>query len=289
MLLLFVVCFELFFLSGWIYSPILILSVTALELLSTVMFSKDFDKIKNSLLTEKVNAQKLKPKVIFYFCGPKGAEYQLKMWLPYVEKLELPFIVVLRDYHHYEAVKSFTNAPVLLCNYVSEVDDIVFESVELVLYANNSAKNTQMVRFNDLIHIQLLHGDSDKSPSYSPVSKLYDKLFVSGKAAIDRYSQHNVKIPNDSFELIGRPQLDSLSKDNIDSKKRKTIVYAPTWRGDFSDSNYSSLYNGDQIVKSIISAGYNVIVKLHPYTNRDVELVKVAAKIKNIVDSVSDK
>jgi hypothetical protein len=49
------------------------------------------------------------------------------------------------------------------------------ESAELVFYANNGQQNRRMIAENPgRKHIQLLHGDSDKSPSYSPLTKNYD-------------------------------------------------------------------------------------------------------------------
>lgn len=263
------------------------LLILLIETISLGLVCKSFNKTKNNVLNQLIKLNNFEPEIYIYFSGPKGAEYQIKMWLPYFKKLEIPFAIIVREHHHFENITQLTTAPVLLCISVNDVDNTMTDSLKLIFYVNNSAKNTHMVRFNHLTHIQLLHGDSDKSPSYSPVSKLYDKLFVSGQAAIDRYTQHNVTILNDSFELIGRPQLDCLTKKNVSKSTRKTIVYAPTWHGDFGDSNYSSLYFGDEIVKSIINAGFNVIVKLHPYTYRDLKLVDMAKKIELVINSVS--
>ena len=52
-----------------------------------------------------------------------------------------------------------------------------------------------MVRFNQLTHIQLLHGDSDKASSFNPVTAMFDRIFVAGQAAIDRYAANGVLIP----------------------------------------------------------------------------------------------
>lgn len=263
------------------------LFILLIEITSLGLVFKSLNKTNNEVTKQKRKLNNVEPEIYIYFSGPKGAEYQIKMWLPYFKKLEIPFAIILREHHHFKNISQLTTAPVLLCISVNDVDNTIMNSLKLVFYVNNSAKNTHMVRFNHLTHIQLLHGDSDKSPSYSPVSKLYDKLFVSGQAAIDRYTQHNVIILDDSFELIGRPQLDCLTKTNVSKNTRKTIVYAPTWHGDFGDSNYSSLYFGDEIVKNIINSGFNVIVKLHPYTYRDLKLVDMAKKVELVINSVS--
>ena len=100
-----------------------------------------------------------------------------------------------------------------------------------------------MVRFSQLTHIQMLHGDSDKASSYNPVTAMFDKVYVAGQAGIDRYAANGVYIDPAKFEIVGRPQVEKIrvAQGPIADLANQTVMYATTWSGLYTDMQYSSL------------------------------------------------
>ena len=142
-----------------------------------------------------------------------------------------------------------------------------------MFYVNNGMKNTHFVRFAQYVHMQILHGDSDKPPSFSPVTALYDKVFVAGQAGIDRYAQNGVHIPLEKFEIVGRPQVETIIQDRrrIAEKPGPVVLYAPTWRGNYADSDFCSLPIGAEIVTALLQRDAVVIFRPHPFSRNNAE------------------
>ncbi|HIP27271.1 MAG TPA: hypothetical protein EYG80_06415 [Flavobacteriaceae bacterium] len=212
------------------------------------------------------------PDIVFYFSASSSSFLiHIKMWLPYLEKTNLKIYIMVREYQHIKPLKVITNIPICFASSLRDIETFLPESVKLAFYANNGTKNTHLIRFNQLKHIQLLHGDSEKPSSYNPVSKMYDKLYVSGQRAIDRYTDNNVCIDKNVFEIIGRPQLSELKIGKQDSELLRTVLIAPTWGGYFEDTNFSSLFQIYEIVEYFFSQeeDIRVIIRLHPSTNRN--------------------
>ncbi|MBK8460998.1 MAG: hypothetical protein IPL43_13145 [Micropruina sp.] len=107
------------------------------------------------------------PKFLLHFSAPAGSTYQPAMWMSYLERIGVPFVVVLREAHSVAEMRAMTSAPVIVASSISSLDNAMVDSVSAIMYVNNGMKNTHAVRFSDVTHVQLLHGDSDKPPSYS--------------------------------------------------------------------------------------------------------------------------
>lgn len=223
-------------------------------------------------VTNKIDAIKAidnyKPKFVFYFSAPTIANlYHINNWISHLKSCEINFFIMIRELHNVkELLKTETNIPIVWAKTMRDIELFLPSSLELVIYANNSMKNTHIVRFSHLKHIQLLHGDSEKQSSYNPISKMYDKLFVAGQRAIDRYAEHGVKIPKDSFEIIGRPQLSNIEIRNDKESNNYTVLLAPTWAGYYEDANFSSLFYLYDVIEYLIKFNKNIcfILRLHP-------------------------
>src|SRR5699024_12395246 len=98
----------------------------------------------------------------------------------------LPVAIVFRTGEYFRQAVTATEHPVILRRSLADLEDLVVPSVRGVFYVNNAMLNTHMVRYTSLRHIQLLHGESDKAASASPVLRMYDRDFVAGQAAMDR-------------------------------------------------------------------------------------------------------
>lgn len=218
------------------------------------------------------------PRFALHWDAPPGTEYQVTMWLPYLERIGVPFMVVIRNPRTFAEISALTDAPVVVRRDPRDLDLVVAPSLTTVFYVNNAARNTHFVRFPGLAHVQLNHGESDKAPSYSPVFRMYDSDFVAGQAAIDRFARNGVDVSPQLFTVVGRPQVEDVGVRST-SSAAPTALYAPTWGGANTDSDYCSLPIGVAIVGTLLARGYTVVYRPHPYTRRNREHARQSDRI----------
>jgi hypothetical protein len=225
------------------------------------------------------------PQFAFYFNAPPHSEYHVTMWYPYLRRVNKPFIIILREAAPLPIIAGLTDVPVLYCEYQPFVDQVVLPSIKACFYANNGSKNSHMVRFNHITHIQLLHGDSDKASSFNPVTGMYDRIFVAGQAGIDRYEANGVLIPAQKFDIVGRPQVETINvvPRPIASVERPVVLYATTWVGNYSDASYCSLHLGEEIVNELLARGATVVLRPHPYARRNIASARQLGRIEAIL------
>ncbi|MDN6329854.1 MAG: CDP-glycerol glycerophosphotransferase family protein [Brachybacterium sp.] len=211
------------------------------------------------------------PRFILYYGVPAGSAYQIGMWITHLEQIGEKFIVVLRRTSSFREISALTDAPVVVRTNIWQLDDVVTPQMTTAFYVNNSAPNVHLVRYPHLTHVQLLHGDSDKASSFNPVTALYDRIFVAGQAAIDRYENNGVHIPSEKFTIVGRPQVESVQQQGPQNVPISTVLYAPTWEGHYADTNYGSLPVGPDIVRALLARGQTVVFRPHPFSYRNSE------------------
>lgn len=211
------------------------------------------------------------PRFLLYFSAPPGSGYQARMWLPFLERIGEPFLVVMPDAGHLGELARATDAPVIAYESFEALDALLVPSLRAAFYVNNGMHNVHCVRYRRLTHVQLYHGDSDKAVTASPVNALYDRIFVAGQAAIDRFALHGVRIPAEKFRVVGRPQVAEVRPATrpIHETGAPVVLYAPTWVGGHADSRHCSLPIGEAVVRGLLERGATVIVRPHPYTRRD--------------------
>lgn len=222
--------------------------------------------------------ERLAPKFVFYWDAPRGTSYQLGMWLPYLKRIGEPFYILVRNPNTFaQALSVSYGAPTVLARTMAEMDRLLPQSLTTAFYANNGAKNAHFVRYSHLTHIQLLHGDSDKASSYNPITAMFDRIYVAGQAGIDRYFNHNVHIPLEKFRIVGRPQVEGImrSSEIIGEKSNPVVLYAPTWRGAYSDADYSSLPLAPHLFDELLRRNCSIIFRPHPYCDRDPEFREI--------------
>ena len=225
------------------------------------------------------------PTFVVYWYAPAGSKHQLTMWLPYLEQLGRPFMIIVRNPATFGEIVEETSRPVVVRRYGPQLGSVVVPSLTTVFYVNTSPRNEPMLAFLDLHQIQLNHGDSDKAPSYRRVFRQYDKNFVAGQAAVDRFAKHGVEMPASTFEIVGRPQVETIriADSPLTGRGAKTVLYAPTWFGYIDDSRYSSLAIGERIVRALLERNCTVIFRPHPWTHRTPELANRAAHINTLL------
>ncbi len=227
----------------------------------------------------------LAPTFLLYWEAPRGSAHQIAMWLPYLSRLNRPFMVVLRTPDTFAETVALTSAPVLVRRYVKELDVLITPGLKTVFYVNTAPKNLHMLQYLGINQIQLNHGDSDKAPSYRRVFRMYDKNFVAGQAAIDRFANNGVAVPREAFEIVGRPQVETVEveKAPIAVRELKRVLYAPTWYGYFEDSRYSSLPVGARLVQALVNRGCAVIFRPHPWIWRTPALLAAAHRVDELL------
>lgn len=223
------------------------------------------------------------PRFILYYGVPTGSEYQVEMWMRFLERVGAPFIVILRHRSTFKKIKAMTSAPVIVRTSMRQLDDVVVPSITTAFYVNNGALNAHLVRYPQINHVQLLHGDSDKATSFNPITGMFDKIFVAGQAGIDRYEHNGIEIPAEKFTIVGRPQVEAVEQQGPNNLPVRTVLYAPTWEGHFADTNYGSLPVGPQIIRALVERECAVVFRPHPYSYRNPEALARIKEIKEIL------
>ena len=225
------------------------------------------------------------PTFVLYWDAPPGSSHQIAMWLPYLSRLNRPYLVVLRTPDTFEETAALTSVPILVRRYVSELDVLITPSLKTAFFVNTAPRNAHMVHYLGINQIQLNHGDSDKAPSYRRVFRMYDKNFVAGQAAIDRFANNGIAVPRNSFEIVGRPQVEGVKvqEGTISTRQVPRVLYAPTWYGYLDDSRYSSLLIGHKIVQALIDRGCVVTFRPHPWVWRTPLLASASRDINELL------
>ncbi|GHJ55499.1 hypothetical protein Nm8I071_48060 [Nonomuraea sp. TT08I-71] len=225
------------------------------------------------------------PEFVLYFSAPPGSEYQVTMWLPYLERIGRPFMVLLREPEFLPTVAAATRAPVVFCPTLKTMDEALVPSLRAAFYVNHGAKNSHCIRFSQLTHVQLHHGDSDKAPSANPVSAIFDQIFVAGPAAIERYARAGVEIPAEKFVVVGRPQVEAIEvrREPTTAPAHPTVLYTPTWTGHHADANYCSLPVAETVIRRLLDRGATVILRAHPYTAQNPASARQLARLTELL------
>ncbi|WP_336660589.1 CDP-glycerol glycerophosphotransferase family protein [Leucobacter sp. USHLN153] len=226
------------------------------------------------------------PVFLMHWDAPGESRYQLDMWLPHLADLQIPFVVLVRNPEAFRsAVMAAGPTPVVLAPRHTDVERLLVPSVRAVLYVNNADQNNQILRFEGLTHIMLSHGDSQKTTSSTRIFRLFDRIYLAGQAGIDRFKQSGVDIPSERFAIVGRPQVRGIKQDltPISEKSTPTVLYAPTWMGDFKDSSYTSLLYARGLIELLLERNCTVIFRPHPFTDRHHETAQAAADLRELL------
>ena len=207
--------------------------------------------------------------VIAYFAGDPSRTYQLIQWLEVLEVLDdvHPVCIVLRDPTSAAVIESRTDLPVFTAATLPELTDLYAElDARVVLYCNNSPQNFESLLDGRRMHVHVNHGESDKQSMASNNAKAYDRVFVAGEAAVQRYVTGLLEFDASRLVRIGRPQLDLRRTPAVATSTRRTVLYAPTWEGDADYNDYTSVdLMGESIVRAILAVpDVRLVYKPHP-------------------------
>jgi hypothetical protein len=213
------------------------------------------------------------PSVVAYFGEDPARVYQLAQWLPVLERLDPdePVTVVLRREDSEEVVRPLTKLPVVVAEEFAALRERYAElDPKVVIYCNNSPTNVESLLEPRALHAHVGHGESDKQSSASNFAKAYDRVFVAGEAAVQRYRHGLLEFDTTRLVRVGRPQLDLRPAAVLPPSGRRTMLYAPTFEGDADYNNYSSVDRlGPEIVtRALAVPDARVVYKPHPRVPR---------------------
>jgi hypothetical protein len=230
--------------------------------------------------------------VIAYFGDDPSRTYQLVQWLDVLEILNdvHPVCLVLRDPESAVVIESLTDLPLLTAPTFHELTSLYAGlDAKVVLYCNNSVRNFESLVDSRRLHVHVNHGESDKQSMASNNAKAYDRVFVAGEAAVQRYTAELLELDASKLVRIGRPQLDLSRAPLVAASPRRTVLYAPTWEGDAEYNDYTSVDTlGAAIVRAILAVPeVRLVYKPHPQITAS-RTPAVSAAHRDILRLVAD-
>ncbi|MFE2095896.1 hypothetical protein [Streptomyces sp. NPDC059468] len=213
-----------------------------------------------------------RPEVALYFSFASVSRdfmYQVNMWIETLEQLDLRPVIILRERASFRYL-SRTWIPVVCVPKADDLAELELSGVRVVLYPGNAGKNVHMLRVAEAKHVFIGHGDSDKLASSNRVSKVYDEIWVAGRAGRDRYQRVRHAISDSAIVEVGRPQLSSIRLHAEHTPGPLPVVlYAPTWEGWSDDDCHTSLIPmGVPLIEQLLTQNVRVIYKPHPLTGK---------------------
>lgn len=229
-----------------------------------------------------------KARIAFHFTDATlSTPTHVEMWIDVLDATGVEWYVICRERHHHEYFLRSGRARSVFVEKAAMLKYAIAPRVEAVLYANNVQKNREMLAAReDLLHVQMLHGDSDKPPSFSPLTRNFDRVFVAGQMGQDRYERNGVFIPAEKFVHVGRPQSSMLSGPR--EGEIKTAFYMPTWMGFFEDTQFSSLDRAPQIIETFgrVAPGVKLVFKPHPVSFKHPDWPRLDREIRAALEQV---
>ena len=208
-------------------------------------------------------------RVAAFFADTPSKIYQIAQWIPVFEKApeHLRPVIITRHAATTEELQKITSLLVIHARTYDLLMQLLDKSkFESLIYVNNSYQNFQTLAYQQAVHIHVNHGESDKISMVSNQAKAYDKVFVAGAAAKDRYLSAVAWIDEKKLIPVGRPQLDLETQPILEKSALKTLTYAPTWEGEDEANNYTSMdcYGKEIIDAALNQANCRIIYKPHP-------------------------
>ncbi|MFI6351880.1 hypothetical protein ACIBJF_04240 [Streptomyces sp. NPDC050743] len=213
-----------------------------------------------------------RPEVALYFsfaAVSRDFMYQVNMWIETLERLDMRPVIILRERPSFRYL-SRTWIPVVCVPRAEDLAELELSAVRVVLYPGNAGKNVHMLRVAEAKHVFIGHGDSDKLASSNRVSKVYDEIWVAGRAGRDRYQRVRHAISDSAIVEVGRPQLSPirLHADHTPGPL-PVVLYAPTWEGWSDDDCHTSLIPmGVPLIEKLLAENVRIIYKPHPLTGK---------------------
>jgi len=216
----------------------------------------------------------------------------INLWIPYFEKANIQFIILVRDYEFFLLLKdTYPYKTILLAKNKKDIDNYFkqLSYVKACFYPSNTGNNLHLLQYDNIKHIFIGHGDSDKSASAHKYFRIYDENWVAGDAHIDRFKNASFDFLGLKHIKVGRPNLkDVLTISRLDWKKRFNgkinLLYLSTWEGVYEEQNYTSVEIMKKVFNTIPMKVDTISIKLHPWIGkRDNSLLNTQKELETIL------
>lgn len=207
--------------------------------------------------------------VVVHFPEDPERLYQLEQWLPVFDTLaeHHKVLLVVRDIRTMDALTRRTTLPtVCVATFLDLMSLYDLGEFKVAIYVNNGFRNFQSLNNPRMLHVHVNHGESDKLSSFSNQVKGYDRVFVAGPVAAERYREALIDFDDRKLVMVGRPQIDMEFAQTLPPSTRRTVMYGPTWEGESASNNWTSLDRfGAAIVEQALALpDLRLIYRPHP-------------------------
>ncbi|HEX6360437.1 CDP-glycerol glycerophosphotransferase family protein [Actinophytocola sp.] len=207
--------------------------------------------------------------VAVYFADDPRKLYQLKQWLPVLERLdrEHPVTIITRNRKTYAELVESTHLHTVCAPAFPDLVQLYESSdFKVAVYVNNSVHNFHSLMQRQMLHVHVNHGESDKICMVSNQVKAYDRVFIAGEAARRRHRAALMEFDEAKLVPVGRPQLDLRPAPVLAPSTQRTVLYAPTWEGENASNNYTSVdvFGLAIVEKALAVPNVRVVYKPHP-------------------------
>ncbi|WP_152365687.1 CDP-glycerol glycerophosphotransferase family protein [Microlunatus speluncae] len=210
----------------------------------------------------------LRPRFAIAYAGHNGAQYQCRMWEPYLAASGEPYLIVTDDARAADLIRRISTAPLILLAEPrrSDLELVLPRTVRAAFYVQNSKRNRPFLKLKQITHVWLNHGDSDKPANFRKTHADYDRIVTCGEAGVERYAAHGIVIARDRFDILGRPQISDIVDGPRPGGMPPTVLYAPTWRGISPRNDYTSVPLAPQLIAALLERELTVIFRGHPFS-----------------------
>jgi len=267
---------------------------TSFELKKYFINNRKIDKLDNEILNS-ILFQNIKTFDFTHIIHSEKAGNilsHLDLWIPSFNQSNVKFMVLTRHKTGFNILKK--KYPELSIIYCAKDNDLFFllskfYKLEAIFYPAIVAKNMHTLHFNNLKHIFIGYGDSDKAGSAHKYFRVFDENWVASEAHIDRFKNQGFDFSGIQKVKVGRPTLKNIiTSSQIKWQNRfngkLNLLYLSTWEGFSRSRNYSSLYIINNIFHSLKKAHYidSISAKFHPKTG------SIDSNLKNIRNDMFD-
>ncbi len=220
--------------------------------------------------------------LVYVSLAARQSRYIVNQWLPALDALPQDGVLLVREASQLAPLAS-TRHPVIYAADQKDVERLTLPSVRIAFYLAYGERNGQLLRDPRPAHVMLLHGDSDKATSANGLARAFDEVWVAGPAAVERYRAAGVKLADDRFVFIGRPQVAGLPAGPT-GQQPPVVLYAPTFEGYYDQTAHTSLdVMGVELVRRLVADG-RVRVWFRPHPASGVSRPSMLAAIAEIGD-----
>lgn len=190
--------------------------------------------------------------LVYVSLAARQSRYIVNQWLPALDALPQDGVLLVREASQLAPLASARH-PVIYGPDQKDVERLTLPSIRIAFYLAYGERNGQLLRDPRPAHVMLLHGDSDKATSANGLARAFDEVWVAGPAAVERYRAAGVKLADDRFVFIGRPQVAGLPAGPT-GQQPPVVLYAPTFEGYYDQTAHTSLdVMGVELVRRLVA------------------------------------